>query len=224
MSVPTTQTNNEVPGPVAHVADVMSTFTSPWALCGGWAVDAWLGRLTREHGDVDISIFQDDQRALFEHLAGWQLVAHDSHVPGDTAEPWDGIRRLDIPGHIHARHSAAALPERVNDAAVQGFGLDIQIDDRAGDEWVLKRDPRVSRLLGDCVQESSWGLPAAVPEVLLFFKAGEPRRRDERDFLALLAHLDHRQRDWLSEVLTIAFPDHHWIAALEVLHPVRRPR
>jgi hypothetical protein len=46
----------------------MSSFPAPWALCGGWAIDAWLGRQTREHGDVDVSVFLQDQRALFEHL------------------------------------------------------------------------------------------------------------------------------------------------------------
>ncbi len=37
-----------IPEPVAEVADLMSTYRHMWCLCGGWAVDAWLGRQTRD--------------------------------------------------------------------------------------------------------------------------------------------------------------------------------
>jgi hypothetical protein len=190
----------------------MSAFSAPWALCGGWAIDAWLGRQTRDHGDVDISVSIQDQRALFDHLAGWQLVAHDPHVPGDTSEPWDG-RRLGLPGHIHGRLDAGeGLPDRVDAASQQGFSLDIQFGDRSGDDWILSRRPRISLPLRDSVQQSPWGLPTVVPEVLLFLKAGELRRRDKLDFVALLPDLTHEQRDWLRSAISLV--GHPWLSQL----------
>ena len=36
-----------VPEPVAHVADVMTGYGKPWCMCGGWAVDAWIGHFRR---------------------------------------------------------------------------------------------------------------------------------------------------------------------------------
>jgi hypothetical protein len=208
----------------------MSGYPRDWSLCGGWAVDAWLGRLTREHGDVDLSVFAEDQQALFEHLRDWQLLAHDPvfdpKAPGHNAEWWDGSWRLDFPSHIHARPPEASgpMPEGGIARDEDGFWLDIQIDDRSGSEWIIKREPRVSMPMAGSVQESMWGVPVPVPEVLLFLKAAQPRRRDERDFLALLPQLNDGQRDWLSDALAKAFPDHHWIAPLNELYPVRRSR
>jgi hypothetical protein len=208
----------------------MSGYPRDWSLCGGWAVDAWLGRLTREHGDVDLSVFAEDQGALFEHLRDWQLLAHDpvfdEKSPGHNAEWWDGRRRLEFPSHIHARppESSGPMPEGGIARDEDGFWLDIQIDDRSGSDWTLKREPRVSMPMAGSVQESTWDVPVPVPEVLLFLKAALPRRRDERDFLALLPQLNDGQRDWLSDALATAFPDHHWIAALRELYPVRRSR
>ena len=212
-----------VPEPVARVGELMSTYGHTWALCGGWAVDAWLGRETREHADLDITVFQDDQRALFEHLrGGWDLIGHDPNVAGNTSEPWDG-RRLDIPGHIHGRvrDASSNLPYRLDEPAQQGFDLDIQICERAGGDWVFSREPRITLAMDGCVRESGWGLPTLAAEAVLLYKSGAVRsgddlgflrRRDKLDFLALLPHLTDEQRDWLRKAISLV--GHPWLSQL----------
>ncbi len=203
------QPTNHVPKPLARVADLMSTFRPTWSLCGGWAVDAWLGRQTRDHADVDISVFADDQHVLFDHLASWQLVAHDLD---DTHQPWDG-RHLDLPNHIQARLDAdERLTDRLDASAQQGFGLDIQLNERSGSDWIFSREPRITVPLRRCVRQSGWGLPTLVPEVVLFYKAKEPRPHDELDFLALLPYLTQEQRDWLRSAISLV--GHPWLAQL----------
>ncbi|MGH2527618.1 MAG: nucleotidyltransferase domain-containing protein [Actinomycetota bacterium] len=112
-----------------RVAELMSTFRPWWALCGGWAVDAWIGEQTRDHVDIDIATFADDQRAVFEQLSGWNLIAHDAIVDQETTEPWDG-RRLVLPAHVHA-HS---------DGDVE---LEVLINERSHDDWVLSAEPPI---------------------------------------------------------------------------------
>ena len=56
------------------------------------------------------------------------------------------------------------------------------------------------------------GLPTVVPEVLLFFKSRELRRRDKLDFLALLPHLGEEQRGWLAGAISLA--GHPWLPQL----------
>jgi hypothetical protein len=192
----------------------MSAFDRPWSLCGGWAIDAWIGHQTRNHGDIDISIFADHQQALRTYLDGWQLVAHDANVAGDTGEAWNG-RRLDPPAHIHAHPPGPdEMPERLNAASQQGFIFEFQIDDGVDGGWVLNRDPRVTLPVKDAVRVSPWGVPAAVPEVLLFFKAGETRRRDHEDFLRILRHLSRQQSAWLADAIAAVHPGHGWLTQL----------
>lgn len=190
----------------------MSSFPAPWALCGGWAVDAWLGRQTREHVDVDIAVFVQDQAALLDHLRAWQLVAHDARWSGDTNEPWRG-RPLEVPVHIHARlDTGQDLPKKGPLLADQGFVLDIQFNDRSGDEWILWREPRLSIPRRQCVRQHAGGPPTVVPEVLLFYKAQDLRRRDRADFEALLPQLSGEQRAWLRAA--VARIGHPWLARL----------
>jgi hypothetical protein len=40
---------------------------------GGWAVDLWVGRLTRPHDDIDVLVWREDEARIHEalHGAGW---------------------------------------------------------------------------------------------------------------------------------------------------------
>lgn len=204
-----------VPEPVTRLADVMVGYPRPWSICGGWALDAWLGRVSRDHGDVDLSVFDADNVELAKHLDGWQLIAHTSVGDDVSTRLWDG-RRLPVPSHIHGRAPADAgpLPEDGVCEPAKGWWLDIQIDEGAGDEWVLRREPRVALPMRDAIRTTPWGVPATSPEALLFFKAALPRRRDWRDFVAFLPHLDPQQMSWLRDAIALAYPEHPWVDAL----------
>ena len=218
-----------IPEDVARIAELMSTYRAAWALAGGWAVDAWLGRLTRDHGDVDLAVFENDRQALFEHLAGWQLIAHEETKENEGADLWDG-RALVVPAHIHGRppELRGPLPERFDPFGMRivsvddGFGLDIQLCERSGRDWVLNSEPRVAMPLGDCIRQSAWGLPMVALEVILFYKAtlyvgtkNHLRPTDEADFAALLPLLTEEQRQWLREAVSRVYVgEHPWVGQL----------
>ncbi len=224
--------------PFAHIASVMSTFHRPWFLCGGWAVDAWLGRQTRVHGDVDIGLFADDQATLFDRLAGWHMVAHDESRPTNT-DPWDG-RPLGLPAHIHARPPGEVNQELLrrwvtppHTQALDGLDYEFVINRRSGDDWLLESprlkpgsrgqlEPLIPLPLDQAVRDSPAGLPAAVPEVIMFFKATAyrdsdkyPRPHDESDFRALLPLATRGGREWLTQSITTLVAAHPWLPLLE---------
>jgi hypothetical protein len=214
------------PEAVAYVRDLLLGFGPPWLLCGGWAVDAWLGRPTRRHHDVDIAVFHQDQRAIFEHLPGWALVGHDPNVPDDTTEPWNG-RHLDLPAHIHVPELRSPLATTTA-ATHAAFEFEFLLNERRGSDWILNRRLDVALPLERGIQKSSWGLPTAAPEVVVFFKAGGDlsaderqagdkllRRQDEQDFFALLPILAEAQRSWLRESVSRIHPEHPWLTHLQ---------
>jgi hypothetical protein len=198
-----------VPEPVSRVAELMSTFTPWWALCGGWAVDAWLGEQTRDHVDIDIATFADDQRAVFEQLAEWNLIAHDALVDQETRDPWDG-RPLVLPAHVHARSD-------------DDLELEVLINERSGDGWVLSAEPPIVVPISRTTRGSPWGLPTVVPEILLFYKGTayfddeemtKRRVHDDMDFGALLGRLVSTQRAWLLDAIKMRYPNHPWLERL----------
>ena len=74
--------------------ELMQGYDGWWAVGGGWALDLFLGRTTREHDDLDVVVRRDEQRRLYWHFRGWELaVAHEG-----TLRPWRG-GRLEPPVH-----------------------------------------------------------------------------------------------------------------------------
>lgn len=216
------------PGPAALVADLFSSYEHWWALCGGWAVDAWLGGVERRHhGDVDVCVFGADQRALHDLTREWHLVVHGPNLVGNPTDQWDGSH-IDTPAHIHARPPGPRnrellikwiTPPHRNE--LDGQDVELVINERSGAEWLLSTSPRVGLPLERCARESSWGIPTVVPEVLMFFKAtaywgteGYPRPRDLADFEALLPLLDGGERAWLRDAIATVVPEQPWLGQL----------
>lgn len=201
-----------LPAGVLRARELMAGYPHPWALCGGWAVDLWLGGgQTREHGDLDITVFERDIPAAFQHFAGWSLRADDA-TNGMNPEQWDG-RKLVLPAHIHAKDN-------------EGFELELIVNSGSGSEWVLSREPLLSYPFEQVAPPHPAGLAVAAPEVLMFYKSricrgcagcSAPRQlrpHDEADFQALQPLLAPRARAWLRGAMELAEPGHPWLAEL----------
>lgn len=190
-----------IPRELARVRALMGDFPRQWALSGGWAVDGWLGRMTRRHLDVDLSIWLEDQAALREFLRdGWILSGHDPH-DDDSTHDWDG-HALELPAHVHAR--------------AEGFELDVQLNLRDGDEWVFRQEPRIARPIDLVIVAGPWAMPALAPVAILYYKGhADIRGHDEADYRLLLPLLGAGDRAWLAAALRAIRPDHPWLADLE---------
>ena len=177
----------------------------PWYVAGGWAIDLFVGRTTREHQDVDILVARDDQRAVYEHFAERTLLKVIPHPCGrvgqGTVVAWDG-RELTLPVHqIFADDDA-------------GDRIEILLGDIERGVWRYRRNHRVKRRLSDAVMETSDGIAFLAPEIVLLFKAPLMREWDELDFHTALPLMTDEQRTWLADALRRAHRGHHWLRSL----------
>ena len=186
--------------PVDEAAAILAGFDRPWGLAGGWALDLFLGRKTRDHEDVDVATLRRDQAALRAHLAGWSL----SKVIRGTREPWRQGERLAPPVHeIHAVRATGRLRR-----------LEILLIEADGDRWAFRRDPRVTCPLDRIALRSRSGVPFLAPEIVLLYKTKDPRPTDELDFRIVEPPLAAKPRRWLRDALRMGYPDHPWIIGL----------
>jgi len=187
-----------------HVKEVMARFERPWFLAGGWAIDLFVGRVTRPHEDVEVAILREDQARIRDYLGGWELDKVVKEPEGGRREPWRRDERLTPPIHeIHARRERGEPRE-----------LEILLNEAEAGRWRFRRDPRIARPVTEIGFPAIMGIPILAPEIVLLYKAKAPRPRDEEDFRNALPLLGPERRRWLRRALATAHPGHRWMARL----------
>lgn len=181
----------------------MLNFDRPWFIAGGWAVDLFMGDVTREHKDIEIAILRRDQLALQRYLRGWEL---GKVIPasGEGTFIWQEGEWLELPIHeIRARRINPHLSE-----------LEVVFNESSEDEWRFRRNLLVRRPLSMVGQWTKDGIPFLSPEIVLLYKAKNPDSHDRADFENVLDILDEEQRRWLRQSIAVCHPGRTWLKHL----------
>jgi hypothetical protein len=191
--------------PVTALVPLLAALPAPWWVAGGWAIDLWLGAVTRPHQDLEIGIWRSDQAALRSHLAGWDLLKAVRGAAGGEWVPWPAGDPLVLPVHQVLARRGGEEP-----AEIEFFLNDA---DEAG-RWRFRRDDGIRHARNNLVLPSGPGLPIVAPEVVLLHKATHRRPKDEHDLRVARPRLDAAQRAWLRTALATLDPAHPWLAQL----------
>jgi hypothetical protein len=186
---------------VESVAALLGRARSEWYVCGGWAIDLYLGRVTRAHKDVDVSIARAHQLEVRDYLSrrGWSLEkAHDGEL-----STWEEGEFLSKPFHtVWCR----------NDAHEPDF-VELQLDDFDDELFRFRRDASLTLARGRMSFETSSGVPVLAPELVLLYKSSAVEEYAE-DFRNAAPALDAPAREWLKRALAKLYARHPWAEEL----------
>lgn len=172
-----------------------------WGLGGGYAIEQFLGRSIRAHGDVDVVVYRDEQLQAQHWLTGWSLYAAD---PPGTLRVWLNDEYLPYGIHDIWGHRTDA----------RAWQLQLMLAEVEGGEWWSRRDASIRGRREDLIVEYH-GMPCVRVEVQLLYKAKNLLPKDELDFQACLPLLSADAKRWLKNNLHLLYPEGHpWIAAL----------
>ncbi|MCW5252512.1 nucleotidyltransferase domain-containing protein [Streptomyces sp. SHP 1-2] len=183
----------------SEVARRLAGVGTPWYVAAGWALDLFRGRPTRAHGDIEIAI----------PAAGFPEIR--ARFPGYV---FDAAGRGRVWEDAAPEVLAAVHQTWLRDPATGNYLLDVFREPHDGDTWICRRDERIRLPYGDIVHRTPDGVPYLAPELVLLFKAKNPRRKDRADFEATVPHLSPSQRGTLAALLARVHPGHAWIADL----------
>ena len=193
--------------PVAAAAAFMREFPHPWWIAGGWAIDLFVGHVTREHGDIEIGSFWDTQLDLRRKF-DW---AECEFARDGVWYDWELDKELDA-GVFQVRAWNFDFPY---DGEIQFFFDGHTPDDR----WVFRRRSSIT-LPADQVTfacDRALGLAELrflAPEIQLLYKAKYDTPKQEHDFLVAAPMIPLPRRAWLKDALADAYPGHAWITRL----------
>jgi Aminoglycoside-2''-adenylyltransferase len=186
-----------------EVARILNGAQCDWGVAGGWAIDLFLNRITRQHQDIEVAIFRQDQLILQRHLLsrGWSLEC----VRMGQLEPWSADDYLALPVHeIWCRTPSGPLQH-----------VEVLLNEREADQFVFRRDSRIRSPINSAFIRSTGGIRILAPEIVLLYKSKRPEEpKEQQDFLNAVAALEIRQRQWLLGSLSTIDPEHRWLAGL----------
>jgi hypothetical protein len=168
-----------------------------WCVVGGWAIDLYMGRVTRKHADLEIAVPAES----FERIAA-ALPDLEWDVVGD-GQLWPYPEALDEFHQTWLREPATGR-----------FLLDVFREHHDHTTWTYRRDPTITLPYAAAYLEAEGGVRYLAPELVILFKAKHHRPKDQQDFDTVLPTLDLRRRARLREWLERTQRAHPWLDAL----------
>ena len=186
---------------LAEIRDLLTGAPFRWWIAGGWAIDLYVGRVTRRHKDVEVAVLRGDAEALRRWLVGWDLWYVP--LPGGLRR-WNDDEVLTPPVHEIWGRRSSQTP----------WQMEVLVETHSpSGEWVYRRNKAITLPL-DRFGHEIGGLPVVRPEVALLFKSKNPRPTDTADFEVAAPLLEEDARSWLAAALAICGTGEAWIPRL----------
>ena len=195
-----------------------------YAICGGHAIDLFLGKKTRQHKDLDAIIYWEDRDRIVQHMLdeGWEIYEpcgtpymHKINNISDQMRVKSNIWCIK-PTNQHYK-----CTEHEKDMFAVDFDNSEQTDldyieflfnTKTDEHFLYSRNHDVKLELNRAVLHIG-NFPCLAPEMVLLYKstaADEPEY--QLDFDNTIVKLNNEQLSWLKESLVFMFPDgHKWL-------------
>ncbi|RZT15541.1 nucleotidyltransferase domain-containing protein [Fictibacillus sp. BK138] len=198
--------NKEVWKPLSinEIHNMFNKIPLQWWIAGGLALDLYLERTTREHGDIDIVILRSEHLILQKYLYGdWEMFKASK----GRLIPWELEEQLDSQfDNVWVKKKSETT-----------WAFQVMILDTEENHWIYKRNDTIRRSIEDIGLESYSGVPYLKPEIQLLYKGGSSfiREKDIIDLTNVLPVMSDEYRHWLIDSLNIQYPNgHQWIDLL----------
>lgn len=183
------------------IAKLLEGVPARWFVVGGWALDLFRGRQTRDHEDLEIATPMWDFDLIRERLSPYEFF-----VAGR-----EGFWPVDRAGGNYFQYQQTM----VRDPSTGKWRIDVMRIPDDGANWYCSSDRNIHRPYAEAIAHSSDGIPYLRPELVLLYKGLSTRPKDEADFEVTAPLLTSEARVWIAHAFAEARGDDHpWIASL----------
>ncbi len=195
-----------------------------YAVCGGFALDLFLGYETRTHGDIDILAFWEDREKIITYMQSKGYFVYEMLGGGKVHRITDIRVQEKLRKNIFCCTEDCELVRLYDTEEPDVYWLDFQhtglsklnyieflFNEKTEEEFVYCRDERVRRKLKKAILETD-GVPYLAPELCLLFKSTDIEREGyQQDFELTIGKLSAEQRAWFENAMGLLYPEgHRW--------------
>lgn len=222
---------------IEEVTKLMGNMVDEWAVCGGDAIDLFVGKTTRLHKDMDIAVFWNDREQIIDSFlnTGWRIFEPDNGLLREILSIQDDLCTEDNLWCIKANSNSYEIrniydnfyeitTERKHQD-IMDF-IELLLNRKEDDLFLYKRNPSIN--LSNAIHYTKENIPYLAPKMVLLYKSifvkftKSTQKNDiemivnyRHDFDVAIKNLSEKQRDWLRNALNISFPNgHEWLEQL----------
>ena len=216
---------------------LMESIGVRWAVCGGDAIDLFVGKQTRLHKDIDVAVLWDDREQIIQGFLDmkWRVFEPDGGLLREIRSLSEDLRTEDNlwcirPGtdsYTIVRHhdNYYEISTDREDQDILDY-VEVLFNRVMNGQFLYKRNPSI--YLDNYLYHSESGIPYLAPEMVLLYKSifvrytNSPEEAHRimvenyrHDFDVAAEKMTMEQRQWLENALLCSYPNgHEWIGKL----------
>jgi len=196
-----------------ELTTLMNGIDLDWHLCGGYAIDVFLGDETRKHKDIDVTItFADLNKCIdFFKSKGWRIeapVGEGRLVPIEYAITHPELNF----NNLFCFRKQESIPSA---ESTEIDFVEVLFNRVSNGLFYYKRNHLITRSVEKAFVKVG-DLSILAPEIVLLYKSTDSNNPDyQHDFDVSVGKLDQECLDWFVSAMNISYPQGHpWIRAV----------
>ena len=213
-------------GILNQLDNFMADIKVDYALCGGYAIDVFLGKKTRPHKDLDVAVFWEDRDRIVQHMLnqGWDIYEpcgtaylHKIHDVSNQKCVRDNIWCVQSgnPHYKFTKHEKDMYAVDFDNSEQSKLDyIEFLFNTRIRGLFLYRRNHEITRSLDNAILKIN-STPCLAPELVLLYKSTASDNTDyQLDFNNAINKMNDEQLKWLQNSLIAMFPSgHEWIKA-----------
>ena len=196
-----------------------------YAFCGGYAIELFLNRELRVHGDIDVSVYWDERDFIIEYMKNNNWKVYEMCGNGIAHQINDIADQLKLKRNIFCIRDNCKMvdiePKAEKDMYIIDFAhseqtkfdfIEFLFNTKTKSDFCYARNTEITLPLFD-VKRFNTDIPYLVPEIVLLYKSTDIMREGyQMDFEAAIDKMSKEQKNWLkSALITMNQLGHPWI-------------
>ena len=196
-----------------------------YAFCGGYAIELFLDRELRTHGDIDVSVYWDERDSIIRYMKNNAWKVYEMCGNGIAHQIVDIADQLKLKRNIFCVKENCKLvtlnPKAEKDMYTIDFDhsgqtnfdfIEFLFNNKTQSDFCYARNEAITLPLFSAKLFNT-GIPYLAPEIVLLYKSTDITREGyQLDFDAAIDKMSKYQKCWLKNVLIKMNPNGHpWI-------------
>jgi hypothetical protein len=171
--------------PCLKVKAIMNKYGYPWFIAGGWAIDLFLNRETREHEDIEIGIYRKNQMQLYRYFGRQRkfYIDNRNHIGKHERLVWNK-EYLRLPIHeVYVEY--------------EGLEIEVLLNEKDEDNLIYRLNEKIKLSEEKAILYNKEEIPYLSPEIVLLYKSNYMRDKDIADISNASIGMNESQKKWL---------------------------